>query len=139
MRRKTFARPSCKRLATVARRLCVAIQNASQVILSHEVDLGEEVQKLLDADMELDEDHVDMLKAAACVLAVATVKKVKANAKELKCRRKRKKKSVWVREWMFNRLKYGMYEKLMKHLRDCLLYTSPSPRDGLLSRMPSSA
>ena len=23
--------------------------------------------------------------------------------------------------------------------RGCLLYTSPSPRDGLLSRMPSSA
>ena len=28
----------------------------------------------------------------------------------------------------------------ISHLRkDCLLYTSPSPRDGLLSRMPSSA
>ena len=26
-----------------------------------------------------------------------------------------------------------------KHLQCCLLYTSPSPRDGLLSRMPSSA
>ena len=25
------------------------------------------------------------------------------------------------------------------HIHDCLLYTSPSPRDGLLSRMPSSA
>src|SRR5665647_3511115 len=25
------------------------------------------------------------------------------------------------------------------HVRICLLYTSPSPRDGLLSRMPSSA
>mgnify|MGYP003379429410 CR=1 FL=1 len=25
------------------------------------------------------------------------------------------------------------------HPNDCLLYTSPSPRDGLLSRMPSSA
>ena len=25
------------------------------------------------------------------------------------------------------------------HIDDCLLYTSPSPRDGLLSRMPSSA
>ena len=24
-------------------------------------------------------------------------------------------------------------------INDCLLYTSPSPRDGLLSRMPSSA
>ena len=26
-----------------------------------------------------------------------------------------------------------------KIIGDCLLYTSPSPRDGLLSRMPSSA
>ena len=26
-----------------------------------------------------------------------------------------------------------------KALKTCLLYTSPSPRDGLLSRMPSSA
>ena len=25
------------------------------------------------------------------------------------------------------------------HIKSCLLYTSPSPRDGLLSRMPSSA
>ena len=25
------------------------------------------------------------------------------------------------------------------HARDCLLYTSPSPRDATLSRMPSSA
>ena len=27
----------------------------------------------------------------------------------------------------------------MPRYRGCLLYTSPSPRDGLLSRMPSSA
>ena len=27
----------------------------------------------------------------------------------------------------------------LEELSDCLLYTSPSPRDGLLSRMPSSA
>ena len=39
------------------------------------------------------------------------------------------------------------YKKEWEDLRDeadtlikrCLLYTSPSPRDGLLSRMPSSA
>ena len=36
---------------------------------------------------------------------------------------------IWVGDW--NR-KPG-------DLLDCLLYTSPSPRDGLLSRMPSSA
>ena len=29
--------------------------------------------------------------------------------------------------------------KFIVQYRDCLLYTSPSPRDGLLSRMPSSA
>ena len=29
--------------------------------------------------------------------------------------------------------------KLQEHPETCLLYTSPSPRDGLLSRMPSSA
>ena len=28
---------------------------------------------------------------------------------------------------------------LLEVYNDCLLYTSPSPRDGLLSRMPSSA
>src|SRR5680860_42548 len=28
---------------------------------------------------------------------------------------------------------------LHERSQDCLLYTSPSPRDGLLSRMPSSA
>ena len=28
---------------------------------------------------------------------------------------------------------------LTKEANGCLLYTSPSPRDGLLSRMPSSA
>ena len=30
-------------------------------------------------------------------------------------------------------------ESLVEEVRDCLLYTSPSPRDATLSRMPSSA
>ena len=30
-------------------------------------------------------------------------------------------------------------EKTRTESKTCLLYTSPSPRDGLLSRMPSSA
>ena len=30
-------------------------------------------------------------------------------------------------------------DRLLAQLEACLLYTSPSPRDGLLSRMPSSA
>ena len=30
-------------------------------------------------------------------------------------------------------------KKFQTQTEDCLLYTSPSPRDGLLSRMPSSA
>ena len=50
--------------------------------------------------------------------------------------------------WYAPRTKEDMEEILIKHVQNnrpverlqiCLLYTSPSPRDGLLSRMPSSA
>ena len=35
---------------------------------------------------------------------------------------------------------YDVFKNIMtRHHETCLLYTSPSPRDGLLSRMPSSA
>ena len=34
---------------------------------------------------------------------------------------------------------YGMRSYVVVILRTCLLYTSPSPRDATLSRMPSSA
>ena len=46
---------------------------------------------------------------------------------------------------MINKIQYGMVgggEGAFigeVHRMACLLYTSPSPRDGLLSRMPSSA
>ena len=33
----------------------------------------------------------------------------------------------------------SLHNRLKEVYDDCLLYTSPSPRDGLLSRMPSSA
>ena len=37
-------------------------------------------------------------------------------------------------------LEYGKLKRMMEaSSATCLLYTSPSPRDGLLSRMPSSA
>ena len=51
------------------------------------------------------------------------------------------------RQWMFCReslleLRQALADRgqpLVVRAGDCLLYTSPSPRDGLLSRMPSSA
>ena len=58
-------------------------------------------------------------------------------------------KSAWVSQvTLYNYLKTRMGtkwvlhfddEKFLKSINTCLLYTSPSPRDGLLSRMPSSA
>src|SRR5665647_3828850 len=36
-------------------------------------------------------------------------------------------------------VKYGLLDGKVYTCKPCLLYTSPSPRDGLLSRMPSSA
>ena len=34
---------------------------------------------------------------------------------------------------------FSVRHRAAREGRNCLLYTSPSPRDGLLSRMPSSA
>ena len=39
----------------------------------------------------------------------------------------------------FAKGQYNRSATLLNELITCLLYTSPSPRDGLLSRMPSSA
>ena len=56
-----------------------------------------------------------------------------------------KKKNVGVDyvEWRLKEYKKyyeKKYELVVETMAvDCLLYTSPSPRDGLLSRMPSSA
>ena len=66
--------------------------------------------------MELDEKHADMLRAAACLLAAAAVKKVRAWKRCI--RQERKRKSVWVRPWLLKRRRYGLYEKLMNHLRE---------------------
>ena len=48
-----------------------------------------------------------------------------------------------MQEWI-SKAVISPYEVVSKVIEDeqpliCLLYTSPSPRDGLLSRMPSSA
>ena len=38
-----------------------------------------------------------------------------------------------------NKIDLKKLKAIIKGINNCLLYTSPSPRDGLLSRMPSSA
>ena len=39
----------------------------------------------------------------------------------------------------YDSYKYPVFDKLTTQQLGCLLYTSPSPRDATLSRMPSSA
>ena len=41
--------------------------------------------------------------------------------------------------WLWSIAVRRLIDQLRRHAHPCLLYTSPSPRDGLLSRMPSSA
>ena len=50
-----------------------------------------------------------MVKVAACLLAATVVKQ----ARNKRLRNDRRKKTVWVREWLLSRDKYGMYEKLV--------------------------
>ena len=40
---------------------------------------------------------------------------------------------------VITKLNTSFQEEVKQEIEACLLYTSPSPRDGLLSRMPSSA
>ena len=53
---------------------------------------------------------------------------------------------AWFRVKVVGRLDSGRFKQILdllpsdwQRFSSCLLYTSPSPRDGLLSRMPSSA
>lgn len=82
------------------------------------MDLRTEVQGLLSEDLILDEEQADMLKAAACLLGAAVVNKAKTKAQKRRARRERRRKSVWLRDWLLKRHRYGLYEKLMKHLRE---------------------
>ena len=47
--------------------------------------------------------------------------------------------SKWEQICGANVAKHSKPVRLERKILYCLLYTSPSPRDGLLSRMPSSA
>ena len=46
---------------------------------------------------------------------------------------------IWEKFWPYADMYMEKYNKGSDEFYYCLLYTSPSPRDGLLSRMPSSA
>ena len=45
----------------------------------------------------------------------------------------------YVTSWLLSKENLSRPEEELEPYFICLLYTSPSPRDGLLSRMPSSA
>ena len=49
------------------------------------------------------------------------------------------KRSLFTRLLMFAFFTVVFFSCILSFCYFCLLYTSPSPRDGLLSRMPSSA
>ena len=51
------------------------------------------------------------------------------------------KNADWIVEAVVDRIdiKHQIYDKIFESRKDCLLYTSPSPRDKSSSRMPSSA
>ena len=77
--------------------------------------------------------HVALTRGQAKV-ALLLVEKMPAEALQL-----RDQKGTSVVELAVDTKLDGAAAALVERLWDCLLYTSPSPRDGLLSRMPSSA
>ena len=61
-----------------------------------------------------------------------TPSRSRGRAKQQRERKRRRRRSIWVLIVAILMVAGAAYVV-------CLLYTSPSPRDGLLSRMPSSA
>ena len=84
-------------------------------------------QEILDTALKLfleqgeDSVTVEMIADAVCIGKGTIYKHFKSKAE------------------IYLRLMLDYERDLNELLHSCLLYTSPSPRDGLLSRMPSSA
>ncbi|XP_035661294.1 protein ALP1-like [Branchiostoma floridae] len=68
------------------------------------------------SSVKMDDDQADVLKSVVCLLTVASVAKAKAKARAKKVRRKRK--TVWVRQWLLDRPNYGLYDQLMAQLAE---------------------
>ena len=50
-----------------------------------------------------------------------------------------KREREWKKDKVLHRKEISRLERDLKKVTNCLLYTSPSPRDRYISRMPSSA
>ena len=59
--------------------------------------------------------------------------------KSLRYEKPKIRTSGYYKEWEDGIVKKGIYKEYSRCPWSCLLYTSPSPRDATLSRMPSSA
>ena len=94
--------------------------------------VSQPVDKVTDETRKLMDDMVDSMRAANGIglAAVQIGEPVNVIVMDL------------ARDEEEAQLKYFVNPEILEDVEDlkpCLLYTSPSPRDGLLSRMPSSA
>ena len=77
------------------------------------------------------EYHIEETFEAGIVLSGTEVKSLRAGKGQIRDAFARvEDNEIWL---------YNAHIDEYSHGNTCLLYTSPSPRDGLLSRMPSSA
>ena len=105
--------------------------------------VNEQAAKLQDVKRALEEKERELEQSEAekaqlrRALELGAKKLEQASIVEEELRRKNEGREVDIRDAEMQ------IERMGHRLRDekgiCLLYTSPSPRDGLLSRMPSSA
>ena len=112
------------------------------------IDLSDDVKALVSTDADLSEEFKEK---AATIFETAVKTRIQEQVKVLEAQYEEKlsNETKTVKEAMVEKVdSYLNYvvEEWMKENElavergiSCLLYTSPSPRDGLLSRMPSSA
>ena len=115
-------------------------QLKTQNTYSTHLDIAKDMAKIMRADMAAyDQDSSQFTQSLGCWSGFHAMQKMRAI--------KRQKGTldgayVYLSGWMVAGLRnrFGhLPDQSMHEKTSCLLYTSPSPRDGLLSRMPSSA
>ena len=123
------------------------IKSAENITRQSVVRITGKIQdtKARDFECEVKASQISVLAKAVHPLPIDPIGRLEShidnrlNSRALDMRNQKTASIFKIRHHVLTSLRQTFLEKKFTEITTCLLYTSPSPRDGLLSRMPSSA
>ena len=119
----------------------------SDLYIEKESSINEQIDRMRHSATRalLERDDVIIVASVSCIYGIGSVETYSTMTLRLgegeEIERQALLRSLTELQYRRNDLNFGRGSFRVRRTRNepCLLYTSPSPRDGLLSRMPSSA